>query len=66
MLQMTDQLKQIITEEAANSVKLKEEAKRQGMISIKQDGIMKALKGEISIEDVLRVVEEQYGEEERQ
>src|SRR3989344_538525 len=66
MLQMTDQLKQIITEEAASSVKVKEEAKRQGMISIKQDGIMKALKGEISIEDVLRVVEEQYGEEERQ
>ena len=66
MLQMTDQLKRIITEEEASAVRVGEEAKRQGMISIKQDGIMKALRGEISIEDVLRVVEEQYGEEERQ
>ena len=34
------------------------EAARQGMITMKEDGIMKALKGLVSVEEVLRVVEE--------
>ncbi|MEX2145032.1 MAG: GspE/PulE family protein [Candidatus Spechtbacterales bacterium] len=65
ILQMTSQLKRIIAEENASSVKIEEEAKRQGMITMRQDGIIKALQGTVSIQDVLRVVEEQYGEEER-
>ena len=36
---------------------LEVEAKKQGMTSMKQDGILKALKGLISLEEVLRVVE---------
>jgi type II secretory ATPase GspE/PulE/Tfp pilus assembly ATPase PilB-like protein len=34
--------------------KILEEASRQGMITLRQDGILKALKGLVSIEDVLK------------
>jgi len=39
-------------------VKILEEAKNQGMITMKQDGILKVLDGITSIEEVLRVAEE--------
>ena len=35
--------------------KLMEEAKRQGMITLRQDGIIKALEGIISLEEVLSI-----------
>ncbi len=38
--------------------KLWEEAKRQGMITLRQDGIIKALEGKVLIEEVLRETEE--------
>ncbi len=59
VLRMTDELKRIILEKESSSIKIEEEARRQGMISMKQDGIIKALQGVVSIEDVLRVMEEQ-------
>ena len=59
MLQMTDELKKIILEEDAEALRIQAEAKRQGMINMRQDGIIKALMGVIALEDVLRVVEEQ-------
>jgi type II secretory ATPase GspE/PulE/Tfp pilus assembly ATPase PilB-like protein len=37
---------------------IKKEAKAQGMVTMKQDGIIKALKGATTIEEVLRVAEE--------
>ncbi|MDX1607607.1 MAG: ATPase, T2SS/T4P/T4SS family [Candidatus Spechtbacterales bacterium] len=59
MLQMTDELKRIILEQEAEALAIEEEAKRQGMISMRQDGVIKALMGVVALEDVLRVVEEQ-------
>ncbi len=41
-----------------NFEKLEEEAKRQGMTTMKQDGILKALKGITSMEEILRVTKE--------
>ncbi|PIZ69100.1 MAG: hypothetical protein COY10_02105 [Candidatus Portnoybacteria bacterium CG_4_10_14_0_2_um_filter_43_36] len=57
MLSMTPELEKIINESLTES-KLEEEAKRQGMVTMKQDGIFKVLKGLISFEEMLRVVEE--------
>ena len=38
--------------------KLAAEAKRQGMLTLRQDGVIKALEGFFSIEEVLRETEE--------
>ena len=59
VLEMTEELKKIVIEEDANALKVEEEAQRQGMVTLMQDGIIKALEGIVSLEDVLRVVEEQ-------
>lgn len=56
-LEMTEQLADIVLKEPTE-VKIKEEARRQGIITMKQDGIIKALRGETSIEEILRVAEE--------
>jgi len=58
ILEMTPQLEEIINKDLSES-KIKEEAKRQGMITMKQDGVIKVLQGLISFEEMLRVVEEQ-------
>ena len=58
ILRMTDRLANIILEEEPSEEKIAEEAKRQGMVTMRQDGILKVLKGEISIEEVLRVTAE--------
>jgi type IV pilus assembly protein PilB len=57
ILTMTPQLETVINE-GISETKIKEEAKRQGMITMKQDGIAKALQGLISFEEMLRGVEE--------
>ncbi|MCG2808984.1 MAG: Flp pilus assembly complex ATPase component TadA, partial [Candidatus Portnoybacteria bacterium] len=57
MLKMTPQMEGIINE-GMNETKMNEEAKRQGMLTMKQDGVNKALQGLISFEEMLRVVEE--------
>ncbi|MFH1462396.1 MAG: GspE/PulE family protein [bacterium] len=57
ILSMTDQLADIILVEPSES-KVQKEAQRQEMVSMKQDGIMKALNGVTTIEEVLRVAEE--------
>lgn len=56
IFEMTPQLENIVLEVISES-KLLEEAKRQGMITIREDGIMKALKGLVSVEEVLRVID---------
>ncbi len=57
VLSMTDELSDIILE-GPSEKKISQEARRQGMITMKQDGILKALKGITTIEEVLRVAEE--------
>jgi type II secretory ATPase GspE/PulE/Tfp pilus assembly ATPase PilB-like protein len=36
-----------------------QEAKRQGMLTLRQDGVIKALEGIVSIEEVLRITDEE-------
>ena len=55
-LAMTPQLEKIIIEGAVEN-KIKEEAARQGMITMRQDGIIKVLKGFLSFEELVGVVE---------
>jgi len=57
VLAMTDSLADLILKEPSEA-KILEEAKNQGMITMKQDGILKVLDGLTSIEEVLRVAEE--------
>jgi len=53
ILKMTPELRDIINSSFAER-KIFEESKRQEMITLRQDGILKALKGMVSIETVLR------------
>lgn len=57
VLEMTPQLGKIILKEPGEEEILKE-AKRQGMMTMKQDGIVKVLKGITTLEEVLRVTAE--------
>jgi len=57
VLEMTDELSDLILKNPSE-VDIKKEADRQGMISMKQDGVIKFLKGLTSVEEVLRVAEE--------
>ncbi len=57
ILEMTPQLEEIIITQATDS-KLRDEAKRQGMTTMFQDAILKALRGIISFEEVLRITKE--------
>jgi len=57
VLEMTRDLEKIIIEKPSEA-KIAEEAKKQGMITMKQDGILKVLSGSTSFEEVLRVAEE--------
>lgn len=56
ILKMTPELEQIIIEEPTE-LRIMAEAKRQGMLTMKQDGILKVLAGEVSMEEVLRVTD---------
>ncbi|MEK7636057.1 MAG: GspE/PulE family protein [Patescibacteria group bacterium] len=53
ILEMTPQLEAVISAEI-NELKILNESKKQGMITLRQDGMIKALKGLISIEEVLK------------
>jgi len=57
VLTMTNELSNIILK-GPSEKEISEEAKRQGMITMKQNGILKALAGIATIEEVLRVTEE--------
>lgn len=54
MMKMTIELEQIILSQPSQE-KLLAEAKRQGMINLQQDGIIKALEGEVSLEEILSI-----------
>lgn len=55
-LEMTPALEELIIKDP-NETKLEEEAKRQGMVTMRQDGVLKALEGLVSLEEVLQSVE---------
>jgi type IV pilus assembly protein PilB len=57
VLRMTPELEDIITS-TPTIQKITQEAKRQGMITLRQDGILKAFEGLVSIEEILRETEE--------
>ncbi len=57
VLEMSDELSKIILE-APTVENLQQEAKRQGMVTMFQDGILKVLDGTTTIEEALRVAEE--------
>jgi len=55
-LAMTPQLEKIIVDGAAEG-RIREEAERQGMLTMRQDGLLKVLKGLISFEELVSVIE---------
>lgn len=57
-LGMTPELEEIILHNVSET-SLTVEAKRQGMISLKQDAVVKALKGLISMEEAMEVIKDQ-------
>jgi len=57
ILEMTGNLAEIILA-GASETKIFKEAQNQGMITMEQDGVLKILVGETSIEEVMRVSEE--------
>lgn len=58
VLEMTDELSKLAIAPDMSEELLVAEARRQGIVTIRQDGLIKALKGITSVEEVLRVGEE--------
>ncbi|MEX2090993.1 MAG: ATPase, T2SS/T4P/T4SS family [Candidatus Paceibacterota bacterium] len=54
MMEMTDELEKIILGTISEAA-MRQEAKRQGMITMFQDGILKVLQGIVSLEELLEV-----------
>jgi len=57
VLEMTESLSEIVSEDVTEG-KIKKESKKQQMVSMEQDGILKVMDGVTSLEEVLRVVAE--------
>ena len=57
VLEMTDELEQLVLTDISES-KIRAEAKRQNMIIMFQDGIIKVLHGKTSLEELLQVAQE--------
>ena len=57
MLPMSDPLRSLVMRHATSS-ELKSEAQREGMLTMYDDGLRKALAGETTVEEVLRVTRE--------
>jgi len=57
VLSMTPQLEKIILKDPSEA-NIEEEAERQGMITMAQDGLVKAFKGIINFEEVVQAIEE--------
>ena len=63
-LEMTDAMSQLVLEDKGEGP-LKKQAFRQGMITMRQDGILKALEGKTSVEVVLKATKETKKETEK-
>lgn len=57
VLEMTPGMAEVI-ESGPTLQKLLKEAKNQGMVGLRQDGVIKALQGLVSMEEILRITEE--------
>ena len=57
ILSMTEELADIILKEPSEA-NISKEAQRQGMTTMKQDGVLKVLEGSTSMEEIIRVAEE--------
>ena len=57
VLEIDDEFQRIISEKGENETELKEMAKEQGMLTMKQDGILKVLKGMTTLSEIERVTE---------
>ncbi|MEK7478876.1 MAG: ATPase, T2SS/T4P/T4SS family [Patescibacteria group bacterium] len=57
VLKMTRELEKIINS-GSNEANILEEAERQGMVTLRQDGILKALEGIVGIDEILRETSE--------
>lgn len=55
VLAMTPELERLILEKQPSEVKIGEEAARQNMITMRQDGILKVLEGKVGIEELMLV-----------
>ncbi len=58
VLQMSPALGELVATGTATTQKILGEAKKQGMITLREDGVYKALQGKFAIEEVLRETEE--------
>ena len=58
VFQMTRELAEIVGSTDRSSSKILAEAKRQGMVTMREDGIVKALDGLVALEEVLRETSE--------
>lgn len=56
VLQITSSIKSLITSKSSED-KIQEVAEKEGMITLLEDGFIKAVKGETSLEEVFRVVD---------
>ena len=56
ILKMTPELEKIILEDPSEQ-KIILEAKRQGMVTMRQDAVLKAIQGMISLEEIFRITE---------
>ena len=57
VMPLSDAIKNLVLNHEAIS-KIKEQAKKEGMIGMKQDGLIKVLRGATTIEEVIRVTKE--------
>jgi len=54
VFKMTNELSEVLAMDGFSSNKVLEETKKQGMLTLRQDGVLKALAGEVMLEEVLR------------
>lgn len=64
VLAMTKELEQIILSNDPSALRIEAEAKRQNMIDMRQDGLLKALSGMIGMEELAAVAQPVYNEKE--
>lgn len=58
VLEMTPSLEDVIISDQASETRIVQEAKKQDMITMRQDGIIKVLNGITSFEEILRVAQD--------
>lgn len=58
LLQMTPDVQQVVLAGAVSEYQMRELAQKQGMVTMVQDGLLKALDGITSVEEVFRVAQE--------